>query len=85
MNLRRTAWQLPLRLAAGSYLVNSGLSKWGADDVTAKHVQGFASGAYPLLAKLDARLFSRHCPQVRSPSEAHCCCRSCLPASPGWP
>ena len=52
MNLRRKAWQLPVRLAAGSYVLNSGLSKWGADEATAKQLQGFASGAYPFLAKL---------------------------------
>jgi uncharacterized membrane protein YphA (DoxX/SURF4 family) len=57
MNLLRKAWQLPLRLAAGSYVVNSGLSKWDADEVTAKQLQSFASGAYPLLASVDARLF----------------------------
>ncbi|HWR47943.1 MAG TPA: hypothetical protein VN327_10100 [Pseudonocardiaceae bacterium] len=38
MNLRRTARQLPLRLAAGSFLINSGLSKWGADETTADHL-----------------------------------------------
>ncbi|MGH3775294.1 MAG: hypothetical protein ACRDRR_06095 [Pseudonocardiaceae bacterium] len=57
MDLRRKAWQLPLRLAAGSYVVNSGLSKWDADEVSAKQLQSFASGAYPLLASVDARLF----------------------------
>lgn len=36
MNLRRKARQLPLRLAAGSYVLNSGLSKWNADETTAK-------------------------------------------------
>lgn len=57
MNLRRKAWQLPVRLAAGSYLINSGLSKWGADETTAKHLAGFAAGTYPFLATLNARLF----------------------------
>jgi uncharacterized membrane protein YphA (DoxX/SURF4 family) len=57
MNLRRKAWQLPLRVAAGSYLVNSGLSKWGANETTAKYLQDFASGTYPLLEKTDPRLF----------------------------
>jgi uncharacterized membrane protein YphA (DoxX/SURF4 family) len=57
MNLRRKAWQLPVRLAAGSYLINSGLSKWGADETTAKHLAGFATGTYPFLAKPNARLF----------------------------
>jgi hypothetical protein len=57
MNLRRKTRQLPLRLAAGSFLLNSGLSKWDADETTAKHLEAFAAGTYPFLAKLDARLF----------------------------
>ncbi|MDT7716324.1 MAG: hypothetical protein QOH09_2316 [Pseudonocardiales bacterium] len=57
MNLRRNVRQLPLRLAAGTFIINSGLSKWGADEVTAQHLEGFAAGAYPFLAKLDPRLF----------------------------
>ena len=33
MNLHTIARRLPLRLAAGSYVLNSGLSTWDADDV----------------------------------------------------
>ena len=57
MDLRKKARQLPLRLAAGSYVLNSGLSKWNADEVTAKQLEGFATGAYPFLAKVDPKLF----------------------------
>jgi hypothetical protein len=57
MNLRRMARQLPLRLAAGSFVISSGLSKWSADEATAQHLEGFAAGTYPFLAKLDAGLF----------------------------
>src|SRR2546423_11082160 len=57
MDLRRKARQLPLRLAAGGYVLNSGLSKWNADDETAKQLEGFAAGTYPFLATLDPRLF----------------------------
>ena len=57
MNLRRNVRQLPLRLAAGTFIINSGLSKWGADEATAQHLEGFAAGAYPFLAKLDPQLF----------------------------
>ncbi|MDQ4102335.1 MAG: hypothetical protein M3186_00945 [Actinomycetota bacterium] len=57
MDLRKKARQLPLRLAAGSYVLNSGLSKWNADEVTAKQLEGFAAGAYPFLAKVDPKLF----------------------------
>jgi hypothetical protein len=57
MNLHRMVRQLPLRLAAGIFVINSGLSKWGADETTAKHLKGFAAGAYPFLGKLDPQLF----------------------------
>lgn len=59
MNLRTIARQLPLRFAAGSYVLNSGLSKWDADDVTAKQLQDFAVGTYPFLGKLDPRTFAK--------------------------
>ena len=57
MNVRKKVRQLPLRLSAGGYIINSGLSKWNADEVTAKELQGFAAGTYPFLAKLDPQLF----------------------------
>ena len=57
MNVRKKIRQLPLRLSAGGYIINSGLSKWNADEVTAKELQGFAAGTYPFLAKLDPQLF----------------------------
>ena len=41
------AWQLPLRLTAGTYILDSGLHKRHPDEETAKHLHGFASGAYP--------------------------------------
>ena len=57
MNVRKKIRQLPVRLAVGSYVINSGLSKWNADETTAKELHGFAAGTYPFLAKLDAQLF----------------------------
>ena len=57
MNARKKVRQLPLRLSAGGYILNSGLSKWNADEVTAKELQGFAAATYPFLAKLDPQLF----------------------------
>jgi uncharacterized membrane protein YphA (DoxX/SURF4 family) len=59
MNLRKKARQLPTRLAVGSYILNSGLSKWNADETTAKQLQAFAAGTYPFLAKLDPRWFAK--------------------------
>jgi uncharacterized membrane protein YphA (DoxX/SURF4 family) len=57
MNVRKRIRQLPVRLAVGSYVINSGLSKWNADETTAKELQAFAAGTYPFLAKLDPQLF----------------------------
>ena len=57
MNLRTTLGQLPLRLVTGSYFLNSGLSKWNADEDTAKHLEHFAASAYPFLAKVPPKLF----------------------------
>jgi hypothetical protein len=58
MNRRVKAWQLPTRLITGSYYLNSGLSKRGADDATAGQLHGFASGTNPVLGKLDATQFT---------------------------
>jgi uncharacterized membrane protein YphA (DoxX/SURF4 family) len=59
MPLKDRAWQVPLRLVSGVYIVDSGLSKWNADDDTAKHLHDFASGAYPFLADIDPPAFAR--------------------------
>jgi uncharacterized membrane protein YphA (DoxX/SURF4 family) len=57
MNVRKKIRQLPVRLAVGSYVINSGLSLWNTDETTAKELQAFAAGTYPLLAKLHPQLF----------------------------
>ena len=56
MNLRDRAWQVPLRLTAGVFVLDSGLRNWGADEETAKQLQGFASGAYPFLGDVEPPL-----------------------------
>ena len=43
---------VPQRVAAGAFILNSGIGKWSADEETAKQVHGFATGTYPFLAKL---------------------------------
>lgn len=50
---------VPTRLAAGLFILNSGLSKRTADDETAKQLHGFAVGTYPFLAKLDHETFTK--------------------------
>ena len=59
MKVRVEPWHLPPRLLTGLYFLNSGLSKAGADEATATQLQGFATGTYPFLGKLDARRFTR--------------------------
>ncbi|MBN9110489.1 MAG: hypothetical protein J0I34_17140 [Pseudonocardia sp.] len=59
MNLTDRAWQLPLRLVAGSYVLDSGLRKRSPDEETAKQVHGFATGTYPFLARFDAVTFTK--------------------------
>ena len=53
------AWQLPPRMATGAFILNSGISKLMADEATAAHLHGFASGTYPFLSKLKAQDFTR--------------------------
>lgn len=49
----------PLRLATGAYILNSGLTKLGADQATAEQLHGFASTAYPALAGQQPAAFTR--------------------------
>ena len=81
MSLRRKAWQLPLRLAAGRFVVNSGLSKWGSDEATAKNLAGLPQVHARCWVRSARSCSSAHCLRVRSPSEPRCWFRSCLP---GW-
>ena len=53
------AWQIPLRLATGAFILNSGLEKWKADDETAERLRSFASGAYPAVKHLEPQQFAR--------------------------
>ncbi len=50
---------LPPRMAAGAFILNSGVGKLSADEETAAQLHGFASGAYPFLAKLKPKDFVR--------------------------
>lgn len=51
------ARRIPLRLATGAFILNSGLGKLSADEGTAKQLHGFATGTYPFLGKLDDQTF----------------------------
>ena len=50
---------LPQRLAAGAFILQSGISKLSADEETIKQTHGFASGTYPFLAKLKPEDFMK--------------------------
>jgi hypothetical protein len=57
VDLQLKAWEVPLRVGAGAFILNSGLAKLRADDAAAKQTHGFAAGAYPAVRRLDPRLF----------------------------
>lgn len=50
---------IPLRATTGAYILNSGLTKLGADDSTAKGLHSMASGAYPVVEDVEPRTFAR--------------------------
>lgn len=56
---RVKAWHVPVRLATGAFILNSGLSKRGADAETASMLHGFASATYPPLRVLEPQRFVR--------------------------
>ncbi|TNM49576.1 hypothetical protein FHP29_01630 [Nocardioides albidus] len=47
----------PLRAATGAFILNSGLTKLGADETTAQQLHGFASTAYPQFKDIEAGRF----------------------------
>ncbi|WP_418058723.1 hypothetical protein [Pimelobacter simplex] len=49
----------PLRAATGAFILNSGLTKLGADAATAQQLHGFASTAYPQFTNMDATQFTK--------------------------
>jgi hypothetical protein len=59
MTVKSVVRQLPMRVAAGAFLVNSGIGKIGADQPTAQQLHGFAAGTYPFLGKLDPSQFAK--------------------------
>ena len=50
---------LPLRIATGAYILNSGLSKQGLEGQAAEGVHGMAAGAIPALQKIPPEKFAR--------------------------
>ncbi|MCD2194092.1 hypothetical protein LQ327_11975 [Actinomycetospora endophytica] len=48
---------IPGRIAAGAFILNSGIEKSRGDEQTAAAIHGMASGTYPFLGKLTAPQF----------------------------
>jgi hypothetical protein len=59
MRLPVKARHLPPRIAAGAFILNSGVGKLSADEETVAQLHGFATGAYPFLGKVKPRDFVR--------------------------
>src|SRR3954449_7427959 len=57
MALPLTLSEIPARVSAGAFILNSGLGKRGADEATAAGVHGFASGTYPFLKDVPPQQF----------------------------
>lgn len=57
--MRLRARHLPTRVAAGAFILNSGIEKMSADDETAAGLHKTATVAYPFLGKLEPRQFAR--------------------------
>lgn len=47
----------PLRVATGAFILNSGITKLGADAATAEGIHGFAATAYPQFAAMEPSRF----------------------------
>ena len=57
MGLPITLSELPARISAGAFILNSGLGKRGADEGTAAGLHGFAAGTYPFLKSVPPQQF----------------------------
>jgi hypothetical protein len=57
MALPITLSEIPARVTAGAFILNSGLGKREADEATATGMHGFASGTYPFLKDMDPAQF----------------------------
>jgi uncharacterized membrane protein YphA (DoxX/SURF4 family) len=59
MALPITLSEIPARVSAGAFILNSGLGKRGADEATATGMHGFASGTYPFLKSVPPEQFAK--------------------------
>lgn len=59
MTLSAKLRRAPTRIAAGAFILNSGIGKLNGGEDTAKAIHGMASGAYPVFEKVEPKLFLR--------------------------
>jgi uncharacterized membrane protein YphA (DoxX/SURF4 family) len=55
----RVLRHFPLRLSAGSFILNAGAGKLGADEETAKRLHSMATNTYPFLGRLSPQAFAK--------------------------
>ncbi|WP_448627576.1 hypothetical protein [Geodermatophilus sp. URMC 64] len=60
MGLPITLSEIPARVSAGAFILNSGLGKRNADPGTAAGVHGFAAGTYPFLKSVPPEQFVKY-------------------------
>jgi hypothetical protein len=58
-NMAFKLWHVPVRLATGAFILNSGLSKRNADKDTAEQLHSFASTAYPQFQETPPEQFAK--------------------------
>lgn len=74
------AWHVPLRLATGAFILNSGMSKRGTSGEAAKGMHGFATTAHPELEPVEPETFV----QGLSTGELALGTALLLPVVPSW-
>ena len=57
MSLAAKLRRAPLRIAAGAFILNAGVAKLKADEGTAAALHGMGSAAYPVLKKVEPKVF----------------------------
>jgi hypothetical protein len=57
MSLAAKLRRAPLRIATGAFILNAGVGKLKADEGTAAALHGMGSGAYPILKKIEPKVF----------------------------
>jgi len=60
MGLPITLSELPARISAGAFILNSGLGKRDMDEAAAAGVHGFAAGTYPFLKSIPPQDFVKY-------------------------